>query len=106
MQGGINTKKEEKKEEPKKLNNLDEKFKKIGSTELPKKEEKNKLKEEKPKSTNPFLEKINKLNNNDDKINIQGVKKGVIINCFEVEKTVIVYKQLKKQIIICETIRK
>jgi hypothetical protein len=33
----------------------------------------------------------------EDNKNIQGVKKGVIINCFEVEKTVIVYKQLKKE---------
>ena len=29
--------------------------------------------------------------------NILGQKSSIIINCFEVEKTVIVYKQLKKE---------
>ena len=56
MEGGNNIKKEEKKEEPKKPNIFEEKIKKFGANEQPKKEEKEKPKIEKPKSTNPFLE--------------------------------------------------
>ena len=52
-------------------------------------------------NSNESIEHENTLleiyDSSEDNKNIQGVKKGVIINCFEVEKTVIVYKQLKKE---------
>ena len=35
--------------------------------------------------------------NSMESTNILGQKSSIIINCFEVEKTVIVYKQLKKE---------
>ena len=60
MEAANNTKKQEKKEEPKKINkNFLDKLNKIQSGEQPKKEEKP---QEKPKLKNPFLEKLNHPN--------------------------------------------